>query len=614
MRCDGVETTRFYDVVATYKGQEFAFSIAATTFDNLDWVAKHLPSGAYICPGRSLREHLTVAARQLSGDVETRQVFAHSGWVRLSDGEMAFLHGGGALTKDGDREVEVILPPDLAPLHLIAPASNADLITAVRASLSAWKIDTQGIAIIAIVAAYGSLLGSVAFSVFLVGPSGVSKTEIAALAQGHFGAGFGSNNLPASWSSTENSLEMQAFYAKDTLLVVDDFAPQPGSRQQQTLHSKAERLLRAQGNGSGRGRMNADGSLRLTRPPRGLILSTGEEVPRGHSVRARALIVEVEPNVVNVERLTVAQEHARAGLYAQTFYGFVRYLAAHYDEIEGYVQGAVERERERALEAEQSTHARLPDIVGQMMVGAEMFLRFAQEIGAVSSGEAVTLLDRVRAAVSSVAARQTDVQRDAEPVSVYLDLLRAAISSGRAHLAAPDGRAPESPSAWGWRSITLSSGEEWKEKGDRIGYVDGDDLYLVPQAAYKAAQNVGGESSGLAISAQTLNKRLAERGLLRSTDHNRNTLTVRRVLEAARRDVLHLHPRTLFPSADLPDQPDHSDHEAPEADEFHDSSGRNGRVGQVIQEDSGLHAVEGELFSGSDVPLLSGGHTGYGYH
>ena len=245
LRCDGVEQTRFYDVSVTHNGQEFEFSIGASAFDSLDWVAKYLPSSAYICPGRSLREHLTVAARRLSGKVERRQVFAHSGWVRMPDGQPAFLHGGGALSADGDQDVEVVLPPDLSPLQLVRPESKEALVTAVRASLSAWNIDRQGIAIVAIVAAYRALLGSVAFSVFLVGPSGVFKTEVAALAQGHFGAGFGSHSLPASWSSTENSLEMQAFYAKDVLLVVDDFAPQPGSRQQQTLHSKAERLLRA---------------------------------------------------------------------------------------------------------------------------------------------------------------------------------------------------------------------------------------------------------------------------------------------------------------------------------------------------------------------------------
>ena len=215
----------------------------------------------------------------------------YSTWVRLPDGQPAFLHGGGALMANGDHDVEVVLPPDLAPLLLVRPESNEALVTAVRASLAAWNIDRQGITVLALVAAYRALLGAVAFSVFVVGPSGVFKTEVAALAQSHFGLAFGSNALPGSWSSTENALEMLAFYGKDILLTVDDFAPQPGSRAQQTLHAKAEQLLRAQGNGSGRERTNGDGTMRPTRPPRGLILSTGEDVPRGHSVRARALIV-----------------------------------------------------------------------------------------------------------------------------------------------------------------------------------------------------------------------------------------------------------------------------------------------------------------------------------
>ena len=287
---------------------------------------------------------------------------------------------------------------------------------------------------------------------------------------------------------------------------------------------------------------------------------------------------------MDVERLTQAQANARTGLYAQCAYGFARYLARYYDEIEGHISDAIERERERALEAEHSAHARLPGIVGQMMVGAQLFLQFAQEIGAITPDEAVARLNRVRAAIIATAARQSGMQRDAEPVPVYLELLRTALVSGRAHIAAPDGLAPNSPGAWGWRcsSSTSSLGEEWRPQGDRIGYIEDDDLYLVPQAAYRAAQNVGGEGSGLAISAQTLNKRLSERGYLRSTDRNRDTLTVRRVLESARREVLHLHPHTLFPSADSPDQPDQSDHESPTLPAEPAFSGQDGRVGQVI--------------------------------
>ena len=44
----------------------------------------------------------------------------------------------------------------------------------------------------------------------------------------------------------------------------------------------------------------------------------------------------------------------------------------------------------------------------------------------------------------------------------------------------------------------------------------------------------------LTILSKTLNKRLAERGLLRSQDTERNRHTVRRTIEGARRTVLHM--------------------------------------------------------------------------
>ena len=153
-------------------------------------------------------------------------------------------------------------------------------------------------------------------------------------------------------------------------------------------------------------------------------------------------------------------------------------------------------------------------------------------------------------------------------------------------------------------------GEEWRPQGDRIGYIEDDNLYLVPQAAYRAAQNVGGEGSGLAITALTLNKRLSERGYLRSTDRNRDTLTVRRVLESARREVLHLHPHTLFPSADSSDQPDQSDHESPAEPVF---SGQDGRIGQVVPPVEEARATGNSLvLTGEDSPTRPAGAITYG--
>ena len=100
---------------------------------------------------------------------------------------------------------------------------------------------------------------------------------------------------------------------------------------------------------------------------------------------------------------------------------------------------------------------------------------------------------------------------------------------------------------------------EWQARGERIGWVDGEDLYLEPEAAYAATQKQGRDSGEpLTVAGRTLRKRLSERGLLVSTDHKRGTSTVRRTLESSRKDVLHTFKDFLSPRSDQTDQTDHA--------------------------------------------------------
>jgi hypothetical protein len=82
-----------------------------------------------------------------------------------------------------------------------------------------------------------------------------------------------------------------SFLTKDVVLLIDDYAPTAGEFAD--LQRKAERVLRSQGNLSGRGRLRADLGLRPTMPPRGIIVSTGEQHPLGHSLVARTVILEL---------------------------------------------------------------------------------------------------------------------------------------------------------------------------------------------------------------------------------------------------------------------------------------------------------------------------------
>ena len=136
----------------------------------------------------------------------------------------------------------------------------------------------------------------------------------------------------------------------------------------------------------------------------------------------------------------------------------------------------------------------------------------------------------------------------------------SALASGEAHVASPDGDEPTPPEAWGWRAVRVGAGEnereEWRPQGKRVGWLDQDNLYLEPDAAYAAAQSIGDKIGDLlSITPQTLRRRLKERGFLASLDEARETLTIRRTLEQRQRHVLHVHASALYASR-KPDKPD----------------------------------------------------------
>src|SRR5205823_11552060 len=385
--------------------------------------------------------------------------------------------------------VEVALPDALAPMVLPDPRARDELLTAVRASLGILEVAPQPVTVPILAAVYRAVLGPCDFALHLAGSTGAGKSELAALIQRHFGAGFDARHLPGSWSSTANALEALAFSAADAVLVVDDFAPTAGAGDVDRAHRDADRLLRAQGNRSGRLRMRPDGSLRACKPPRGLIVSTGEDLPRGQSLRSRVLVVEVGRSDVDWGRLTDCQAHAGAGRLAQALAGFLRWMAGRYETTQDQFQTLLPKLRARA--AASGAHRRTPEIVANLAGGFGLFLSFAHSTGAITDAEHAELLARSWRALGEAARAQAAHQAPAEPARRFLELPAGAMSSGRAHVAAPDGNRPGAGGgAWGWRLNAYGTHEPM---GDRVGWLEGDALYLDPDAAYAAVQRLGQE-------------------------------------------------------------------------------------------------------------------------
>ena len=529
-RDDGAERTRTFELEAHHRGRKRRFHVGAAEFAGMSWVPRELGATAAVYPGYSVKDHARFAIQAMSDAPDHRTIYAHTGWIEV-DGKPVYLHGGGAVGADG---VVDGIETDLGAVGLdrcqLEVAADLDALRmALRASLAFLDLGPRRITMPLYAAIWRSVLAPADFSMFVVGPTGTFKSQTAGLAQQHFGAGFDANHLPGSWMSTANALEAVAFGGKDMLTVIDDYAPSGTRQDVAKLDSQARRVLRAQGNNAGRQRMRPDGTLRPPKPPRGLILNTGEDLPTGQSILARSCIVEVRQGDIAPAKLTQCQLDAAAGLYAVAMGGWLQWLAR--DLNGARARFAKKRDEERASIRTGAGHARTPWLLGDLMAAFDLFLSFAEDVGTTDTAMAEWLRAEARKTLMQIGRDQGAHQKAEEPGPRFLAMIRGALAAGRAHLgdAARPAGPPAAPEQFGWRSTSDEQGSKvWRAGGDLIGWADGHLVHLQPEAAYRAAEQfAGGSGQSLAIGMRALWSRLKDSGLLAQSDVGRNTLKKR---------------------------------------------------------------------------------------
>lgn len=575
---DGVDTRLSFEIEATLNGRTMRFRVPVQQFGSMHWAIEHLGAGAVVSAGFGSRDRAREAIQILSDKVERRQVYVHTGWRKV-DGIWVYLSEGGAIGPSGLLDgIEVRLPEGLSGYCLPSPLTGEDLASAIHASLRILDLAEDDITVPVFSAIWRAALGACDFSLHISGLTGTGKSELAALAQRHWGVSMDARHLPGSWSSTGNALEGMAFSAKDALFSVDDFCPTGSSSDVARLHREADRLFRAQGNNSGRQRMRSDATLKAAKPPRGLILSTGEDIPKGHSLRSRLLIVEVSPKSIRFDRLSACQKDAAHGFYSAALAGFVRWVAPQYTSIQARLRSRVTELRQNTFDT--SAHRRTPETVANLKVSLDLFLEFAVEVGALTIDQAAAFHGRAWAAIDHAAAKQSQHQDASDPALRFLSLINAAVTSGGAYVSGTDGLRPENAQAWGWRKEPAAYDSEWRPMGKKIGWLDGGDLYLEPDASYAAAERMALDTGGsIGITPRTLHMRLKDKGLLVNTEDARTANRVRKTLEGFRRTVLHLRADSILRS--VTDQTDHSGE-----DEREQGQNSGQLAGQFVAEDA----------------------------
>lgn len=481
---NGVEHTRSFIVDLEFSdGRRLRIEVSAAQFASMGWVMREAGVRARITAGYGAQDKLREAIQVHSTDVREIYAYAHTGW-REVDGRKVFLHAGRT-------DVQVALE---APLNRYAlPEHPEDVDDALRGSLALLKTASDEVTIPLLAVMFLAPLCEILrpdFVLFLVGKTGSLKSTLAALFLSHYGHFPDKTALPASWESTDNALERRLSMLKDVPCVVDDYAPSADAYTQRRQAQRAQRIIRGMGNLSGRSRLKADLSERLAYVPRGLLISTGEDLPPGQSILARSLSIEVERDRLNMEAITEAQRQAAHLPHAMAAY--IEWLAPQLGELAKLLPEQWRQHRTHF--AQQAAHMRIPEILAHLAVGIDLLTSFARDRGVLSEDEIRDLSQRTRQVLLALGKRHGQRVREEDPAEVFLSTLTAMLAQGTAQLASREGT---------------------EEPVGMIGWKDTRHALLIPEAARQVVARFLREGGGhFPHSARALNEALEARGAL----------------------------------------------------------------------------------------------------
>lgn len=543
---DGQDTQTFLTLegeVSTGKKGKTAtlppIQINASELPGMGWVLKSWGVRCVIQPGSGAKDDLRTAI-QLASDPKIVNIHKHLGWTRI-EGKLTYLHAKGGITANGDdTTIQVALPPELAKYSLEKAASKLD---GLKATFGLIDLAPDEIIYPLLAGTVAPMYGPCDFGIHVSGRTGTYKSELLSLFQSHYGREMDARHLPGSWSSTANALEAQAYMAKNAVFVIDDFVPTGTSWQVKAYQTNADKIMRAQGNQAGRARLTDTSNLQQTMYPRGIVFSSGEDTPEGHSVRARMLILELAPGEVKVEKLTKAQKCRHS--FTGTIAALAKSLAAKPVDI-----------RKRAQQIRDQNigigHSRTPAMVGHLIAAFEAFVDFAAEepkalvwwtgpTGSEKEYQSAVQLMKVTGAraIIKAAEKQQSYLESADPVEVFQATIRQILGANMAHIRTTKGGVPLKPELLGWTNEQSNSDfPQYKSHGPTLGWInwDDDELYIDITAGYALIRKVAGGE--LSQTKMTLFKRLKDAGQLSRVDESRQRNVVRIVAEGHNRSVL----------------------------------------------------------------------------
>lgn len=419
---DGVEVARKF-VLSGMTERATALpnvQIDPATFHSASWPTQNWGSKAIVSAGRGVFDHLRAAIQEVS-DPEIVQVFGHTGWRQLPDGNWAFLHSEGAI--GGDAHVD--LGEDLARYAL--PSANGSPYDAFRCAVQLLEVAPLRITAPMFLAVFRAPLMHflpMDAALHLFGSTGSMKSSLAALFASFYG-GFEYNSLPASFIDTFGALERKCNVLHDVVLVVDEYVPQSVDHTDE-MRKTATKFYRYLGNRSPRNRLRADLSARKPRPPNALVITTGEDLPTGESIIARMLAIEVTQDDVKLDLLTAAQQKSSALPHAMSAY--IAWLRERIGVVELGLRAEFNELRTEL--AQSGSHRRCPSTGAHLALALKLIAQFAVDRCALSPTYAEEIVERLRHGLMLALDAQTHLSVGENPGRRFLEVLVSMLATG----------------------------------------------------------------------------------------------------------------------------------------------------------------------------------------
>lgn len=520
VRDNGIERDRVFQLKAVCEGREMSSEyIAAKDFGSMNFIPQTWGMSLRPAVGQNTmayyRDSISAQARQ----VKQEYIYTHTGW-REMNGKWAFLHAAGAI---GAKDVRVELDGRLSRYCLV---ECGDQHAAQMLALQVLKLAPKEIVYPLVGLAFLSPLNEFlrragmepSFVLYLLGITGAMKSTLAALLLSFFG-NFDNKSLPSSFKDTVNSLEKQGFLLKDVLTVIDDYHPTSSRQEAMKMQGTAQAVARMYGDRTGRGRMNADGTLRGSYVPRGNAIITGEDLPDiGQSGTARNIVVEIKKGDINEAILSNLQ--SKSEQLSSCMAEYIKWLIPQAEILPGELKEQFIELRSQARK--NSSHGRIGESIAHLQIGMLMFLQFLCETGCIDEESMRNVAADVWQVLLELAERQNKRLELDKPTTMFLSALSELLATDQAHV------------------LDIGNDSENHSVGF-IGYRDNDYLYLYAETAYKSvAEFYSRQGRNFPVGKNTLFKNLILEGVV-LPDHVKNKSVRQKKINGRNHSFLWVH-------------------------------------------------------------------------